>query len=103
MKLGLIIFLASFLSANQKYITSFKRGFLPTVGLVFLAFGLIMLQPDLGTGVVLVLTCGLMIFIAGARLLHFFGLSIIVHAGFVFLIVSPPYRMHRSTAFVDPC
>src|SRR5699024_5199833 len=53
MKLGLIIFLAAFLEKNQKYITSFKKGFLPTVLLVFLAFGLIMLQPDLGTGVVL--------------------------------------------------
>ena len=102
MKLGLIIFLASYLSTHQKYITSFKKGFLPTIGLVFLAFGLIMLQPDLGTGVVLVLTCGLMIFIAGARLLHFFGLSIIGLAGFVFLIVSAPYRIQRITAFLDP-
>lgn len=102
MKLGLIIFLASFLSANQKYITSFKRGFLPTIGLVFLAFGLIMLQPDLGTGVVLVLTCVLMIFIAGGRIIHFLGLSIIGLAGFVFLIISAPYRIKRITAFLDP-
>src|SRR5690625_4396922 len=102
MKLGLIIFLSRYLSSNQKYITSLKKGFLPTIGLVFFAFGLIMLQPDLGTGVVLVLTCCLMIFIAGARLLHFVGLSIIGLAGFVFLIVSAPYRIQRITAFLDP-
>src|SRR5690625_3728821 len=102
MKFGFIIFRSSYLSTHQKYITSFKKGFLPTIGLVFLAFGLIMLQPDLGTGVVLVLTCGLMIFIAGARLLHFFGLSIIGLAGFVFLIVSAPYRIQRITSFLDP-
>lgn len=102
MKLGLIVFLASYLSSHQKHITSFKKGFLPPISLVFLAFGLIMLQPDLGTGVVLVLTCVLMIYTAGARLIHFFSLSIIGLAGFVFLILSAPYRIKRITAFLDP-
>lgn len=102
MKLGLIIFLASYLSSHQKYITSFKKGFLPSISLVFLAFGLIMLQPDLGTGVVLVLTCVLMIYIAGARPFYFFGLSIIGLVGFAFLIISAPYRVKRITAFLDP-
>ncbi|WP_420874433.1 stage V sporulation protein E [Oceanobacillus polygoni] len=102
MKLGLIIFLAAILSANQKYITSFKKGFLPCILLVFTAFGLIMLQPDLGTGMVLVLTCMIMIFAAGARLTHFFGLAAIGLLGFVGLIASAPYRISRITAFLNP-
>ncbi len=102
MKLGLIIFLAAILSANQKYITSFKKGFLPCILLVFTAFGLIMLQPDLGTGMVLVLTCMIMIFAAGARLTHFFGLAAIGMLGFVGLIASAPYRISRITAFLNP-
>ncbi|MFC4557019.1 stage V sporulation protein E [Virgibacillus kekensis] len=102
MKLGLIIYLAVFLSAQQKYITSFKKGFFPSMILVFAAFGLIMLQPDLGTGVVLVLTCMAMIYSAGARLLHFFGLGLIGVVGFVLLIASAPYRINRITAFLNP-
>ncbi|MEC5422783.1 stage V sporulation protein E [Virgibacillus sp. C22-A2] len=102
MKLGLIIYLAAFLSSNQKYIISFKKGFFPSIILIFTAFGLIMLQPDLGTGMVLVLTCMLMVFVAGARLLHFFGLAAIGLAGFVFLILSAPYRISRITAFLNP-
>lgn len=102
MKLGLILFLASFLTTNQKRITSFKKGFLPAIGLVFLAFGLIMLQPDFGTGVVLVCTCMLMIYIAGARISHFIGLSTIGLVGFALLIISAPYRMKRITSFLDP-
>lgn len=102
MKLGLIIFLAAYLSVNQKYIASFKKGFFPSIILVFTAFGLIMLQPDLGTGVVLVATCMLMIFVAGARLAHFFGLASLGLAGFVFLIASAPYRISRVTAFLNP-
>ena len=76
MKLAMIVFLAKFLSENQKYITSFKKGLVPSLGLVFLAFGMIMLQPDLGTGTVMVGTCIVMIFIAGARISHFVVLGL---------------------------
>ena len=102
MKLGLIIFLSVFLATNQKYITSFKKGFFPSLILVISAFGLIMLQPDLGTGIVLVGTCMIMIFVSGARLLHFFGLALIGLVGFILLIISAPYRISRITAFLNP-
>src|SRR5690625_5269654 len=88
MKLGLIIFLAAYLSVHQRKLKSLTKGFLPFIVLVFVAFGLIMLQPDLGTGVVLVLTCIIMIFAAGANISHFIYLSFIGLAGFVFLIAS---------------
>ncbi|WP_099157995.1 stage V sporulation protein E [Virgibacillus ndiopensis] len=102
MKLGLIIFLSVYLASNQKYITSLRKGFIPSLLLVFTAFGLIMLQPDLGTGVVLVLTCMVLIYTAGARLSHFFGLAFFGLVGFLFLIISAPYRIARITAFLNP-
>jgi len=102
MKLAMIAFLAKYLSERQKYITSFKKGMLPSLGLVFLAFGLIMLQPDLGTGTVMVGTCIVMIFISGARISHFVGLGLLGVAGFIGLILSAPYRMERITSFLDP-
>ncbi|TQS75870.1 stage V sporulation protein E [Ornithinibacillus gellani] len=102
MKLGLIIFLSMYLSVNQKYIQSFKKGFLPPLLIVFLAFGLIMLQPDLGTGVVLVLTCMVILFAAGARISHFVGLMMLGVIGFVLLIISAPYRINRITSFLNP-
>lgn len=102
MKLGLIIYLAAYLSTNRKKIPSLTKGFLPSLILVFSAFGLIMLQPDLGTGVVLVLTCIIMIFVAGARITHFFGIALFGIAGLFFLIISAPYRINRITAFLNP-
>lgn len=101
-KLAMIVFLAKFLSEHQKYITTVKKGLLPTLLLVFLAFGLIMLQPDLGTGTVMIGTCLIMIFIAGARILHFAVLGMLGISGFVGLILSAPYRMARITSFLDP-
>ncbi len=102
MKMGMIIFLAKYLSENQKRITSFTKGLIPSLTLVIVAFGLIMIQPDLGTGAVMVGTCVVMVFIAGARLSHFASLGLAGLAGFVLLIVSAPYRIKRITSFLDP-
>lgn len=102
MKLAMIAFLAKFLSEKQKLITSFKKGLVPSLGLVFLAFGLIMLQPDLGTGTVMVGTCIVMIFVSGARIKHFALLALIGIGGFVALVLSAPYRIKRITSFLDP-
>ncbi|QPC46257.1 stage V sporulation protein E [Mangrovibacillus cuniculi] len=102
MKLAMIAFLAKFLSENQKHIITVKKGLFPSLGLVFLAFGMIMLQPDLGTGTVMVGTCVVMIFVAGARIAHFAFLGLLGVAGFVGLVLSAPYRMKRITSFLDP-
>lgn len=102
MKLAMIAFLAKFLSERQKLITSFKKGLVPSLGLVFIAFGLIMLQPDLGTGTVMVGTSIVMIFIAGARISHFVSLGLLGVGGFVALVLSAPYRIKRITSFLDP-
>ncbi|AST92143.1 stage V sporulation protein E [Sutcliffiella cohnii] len=102
MKIAMIFFLSKYLSENQKTITSFKKGLVPSLSLVFLAFGMIMLQPDLGTGTVMVGTCVVMIFVAGAKISHFVGLGLLGLAGFVGLILSAPYRMDRITSFLDP-
>jgi len=102
MKLAMIIFLSKYLTENQKKITSFRKGLGPTLALVFTAFGIIMLQPDLGTGTVMVGTCIIMIFVAGARISHFVGLGLLGIAGFVALVISAPYRIARITSFIDP-
>ncbi|UCZ51825.1 stage V sporulation protein E [Bacillus shivajii] len=102
MKIAMIFFLSKYLAENQKYVTTWKRGLLPSFGLVLLAFGLIMLQPDLGTGMVMVLTCVVMVFIAGARIAHFVFLGVVGLIGLVGLILSAPYRLERITSFLDP-
>ncbi|SDH90997.1 MULTISPECIES: stage V sporulation protein E [Alteribacillus] len=102
MKLGMIIFLAHFLMEHHKKITSFRKGMLPSLLLIFTAFGLIMLQPDLGTGTVMAGTCFVLLFVAGARIRHFVFLGALGIAGFAGLILSAPYRIQRITSFLDP-
>lgn len=101
-KLALIAFLAKFLSEHQKQITSLRKGLIPSLTFVFLAFGMIMLQPDLGTGAVLVGTCLTMIFIAGAQIKHFVYMGLLGLVGLAALIISAPYRIKRITSFLNP-
>lgn len=102
MKLAMIIYISSWLANHQKQIISFQRGILPMLGLAGLAFGLIMLQPDLGTGTVLMGTVMVMIFAAGARILHLGLLALAGMAGFAGLVLAAPYRIQRILAFLDP-
>ncbi|WP_078595475.1 stage V sporulation protein E [Evansella clarkii] len=102
MKMAMIFYLAKFLSEKQKHITTVKHGLIPTLGLVILAFALIMLQPDLGTGMVMVLTGVVMIFTGGARIKHFVFLGLLGLAGLTGLILSAPYRLQRIVSFLDP-
>ncbi|WP_055107472.1 stage V sporulation protein E [Paenibacillus ihumii] len=102
MKLGMILFLSYWLSKEDYKITIFTRGLLPPLAVMGLAFGLIMLQPDLGTGTVMMGASLLIVFTAGARIKHLAGLAAIGVIGFVGLILAAPYRLQRITAFLDP-
>ncbi|MFC4404668.1 stage V sporulation protein E [Gracilibacillus xinjiangensis] len=102
MKLGMILFLSGYLVNIQDRIVEFKRGFIPPLLTIVGLFLLIMLQPDLGTGMVFLLTSFLLLFVAGARWKHFLLLAGFGVLGFLLLIISAPYRMNRITAFLDP-
>lgn len=101
-KLGLIIFTSKYLSNSNKFLKSYKKGVFPILGVMLLFFGLIMLQPDLGTGLVLAMTIVSLLFIAGVNMKFFFGVGILGVIGVIILIIIAPYRMDRITAFVDP-
>lgn len=102
-KLALIIYLAKMLSEQDKAkLTLFFKGLMPPLLIVGAAFALIMLQPDLGTGAVLVGAALFVIYVAGARISHLVGLGMIGVAGLVGLIAAAPYRLARITAFLDP-
>ena len=101
-KLGLIIFTSKYLSKSNKFIKSYKMGVFPILGIVLLFFGLIMLQPDLGTGVILTVSIIALLFVAGVNMKFFFSMGLIGIIGIIILILIAPYRMDRITSFVDP-
>ena len=101
-KLALIIFTSKYLSISSNYIKQYIKGLFPILGITLLIFGLIMLQPDLGTGMIIVISIISLLFIAGANLKFFFIGGILGLIGVIILIIIAPYRMARITSFIDP-
>lgn len=101
-KLGLIIFTAKYLAKNKKVIKDIKKGILPILFITILVFGLIMLQPDFGTGVVLVISIVGLLFISGLRLSFFTKIGVLGLIAAVALILAAPYRVQRIISFLNP-
>lgn len=102
MKLAMIAFLARLYAKPDFPVHSLTRGFIPGLSLLGLAFGIIMLQPDLGTGTVLMGTGLTLIFAAGARMKHMIGFMMLGIIGFMGLVLAAPYRIQRIVAFLNP-
>ena len=101
-KIGLIIYVSKYLSNNNKSIKNIIKGVFPLLGVIGLFFLLIMLEPDFGTGMVIVLTLICIIFISGVKLSFFVKVGCIGLLGIVGLIIAAPYRMARILSFLNP-
>lgn len=65
-------------------------------------FGLVMLEPDLGTGIIIVGTALVMYFLSGAAIKHIALLFPLVIIGVIVLAISSPYRFRRLTTYLNP-
>lgn len=101
-KISLIIFTAKYLSKSEKTIKFFKNGTLPILLIIFLFFGLIMLEPDFGTGMVIVMSLMFMLFISNIKLSFFGIMGTLGLGGIVALIIIAPYRLARILSFLNP-
>ena len=101
MKLAMVLLLSRYFEKYYSDLKKFKN-FLFLLILIILVFGLIMLQPDFGTGLVIVLSSIIMLFIVGVPLKYFMGLILIGVVGLAGLIISAPYRLERILSFIDP-
>lgn len=101
-KLGMIIFTSKYLAYNEKVLKNIKSGVLPILGVLMLVFGLIMLQPDFGTGVIIVISIIVLLFVSGVNMGFFIKLGFIGLLGVVALIIAAPYRIKRIVSFLNP-
>lgn len=94
-KLALIIYLSAWFSSKEK---GRLLAFLLLVGIIV---GLILLQPDMGTAIIMAGTAAVLYFLSEAPVWHFLGLVPVVAAGTAFLAIISPYRLKRLTSFLD--
>ena len=102
-KLSLPLYLSLLLARKTEDVKTFTKGFLPPVLVTGLVVGLIVLQPDLGTTVILATVALAMMFVSGARMRYLF-LAVLATAPVVWkvLITGKEWRMKRLLSFLDP-
>jgi len=101
-KIGLIIYVAKYLTNNNRIMKSVVKGVFPILGIIGFFFLLIMLEPDFGTAMVITLTLVVLIFISGVKISFFVKVGLLGILGIVGIIIAAPYRMKRIISFINP-
>lgn len=102
LKIGFIIYMATFLSGVQKEIGTFKNGTLPFIGILGIIGFILLIQPDTDTFLLMGIA-GLAMFVTAGGSWRDVGLMFL--AGIILLVIlafTRPYIMDRFTTFLDP-
>jgi cell division protein FtsW len=101
-KFVLIIYLSRLLAKKGERVREFRDGLLPPFILAAAVVGLIALQPNYGTALVIFATVGALLFVAGTRVSHLalVGLGLAPLVGL--LLIQAPHVRGRVLAMVDP-
>jgi len=101
-RLLMLMYLAGYAVRRRSELSASLQGFLMPMLLVALTCLLLMLEPDFGGTVVMLLIAMAILFVAGARIRHFALLIGLVASALIALTLASPYRMARVTGFLDP-
>ncbi len=102
MKLFMVVYAAGYLVRKQEALKNFTQGIV-MVSLVLAVIGaLLLLEPDMGSMVVITVAVFAMLFLGGVRFWHFMLVLAVGVGGMVMLTIISPYRMDRVTSFLDP-
>lgn len=101
-KFALFCYVSSYLVRKSDEVRTKFFGFVKPMCILIMMALLLLLQPDLGTVVVLVVTTLGLLFLAGARLAPFIIGIAACGVGVLALIVFEPYRLRRVTSFLNP-
>ena len=101
-KICIMIYLASYLVRRQKEIRETWLGFIKPIIVMSLMIVLLLLEPDFGSVVVMIIASMGMIFLGGVGLKQFFTIGSFALLAVVLMAVSSSYRMARLKCFNDP-
>lgn len=100
-KLTVIMYLAAWLASKGEDIRSFEHGLVPFVVIISAVGVLIMLEPSLGTTLIILVITVTMFWVAGASFMQMVTLGITGTVSIAVLATVAGYRADRLTAFFD--
>ncbi|HEY7771854.1 MAG TPA: putative lipid II flippase FtsW [Marinagarivorans sp.] len=101
-KFCFIVFFASFLARRSVEFREGWSAFFKLLAILGAFVALLLLEPDFGSAVVLCITAGAMMFMAGVPILRFILLALAGFAGLAAMAIFSPYRWQRLVTFLDP-
>ncbi|HEV1998061.1 MAG TPA: putative lipid II flippase FtsW, partial [Candidatus Dormibacteraeota bacterium] len=101
-KLIVVCYLARWLEKSGTRVRSVREGLVPFLLMLGLIVGLVLLEKDLGTSMVLAIIAISMFMVAGARWHHVGGVVLAAGLAVLALIKLEPYRYSRMAAFLNP-
>jgi cell division protein FtsW len=101
-KLAVILFTAALLERRMERIDDVSYSLLPIGIVVGVMVGLILAEPDLGTGVAVLTIASVMVFAAGISYRYILGLFLASLPALYFLVMTSDYRRRRVLSFIDP-
>ncbi len=101
-KLFFFCYLSAYLVRRRDEVMENFKGFIKPLVVFFLLALLLLAQPDLGTIIVMFVTTFGLLFLAGAKLWQFIGITSVGISALTLLAVFEPYRWRRITSFLDP-
>jgi cell division protein FtsW len=101
-KIAIIVFTAALLERRMDRIDELGYALLPIGVVTGMIVGLVLVEPDLGTAVSILVIAGVMVFAAGVSYRYVVGLILVALPAFYLVVMSTEYRRQRVTAFLDP-
>ena len=101
-KLAMIFFVAAILERRMDRIDDLRYALLPVAIVLGGVVGLIMLQPDLGTALSIIVIVSAMVFAAGINYRYIIGLLLVSLPAAYIVLMSADYRQRRIKVFLDP-
>ncbi|HEV2310982.1 MAG TPA: putative lipid II flippase FtsW [Acidimicrobiia bacterium] len=101
-KLALVLFAADLLTRREDDMHDWRATLRPVLVAVAVLGGLIFLEPDLDSAVLLGVIAGAILLVAGARVRHLASVSALGMAAFLVLALSASYRRARLLTFLHP-
>lgn len=100
-KIAMIIYASDYISNHYHQMKKLRYCF-KLLLMMMLGFGLIMLQPDFGSGVVMCCSIIVMLIVTPFQFKYIMMMAAVGILGIVGMIASAPYRLKRITAYLDP-
>jgi len=101
-KLALVFYLAHSMAKKEQMIRTFYVGVLPHLIVFGLFAGMLLLEPDFGTALMLSMLLYFMLFIGGARVHHLLGTGLMALPVLIYVMTKADYRIRRLMSFLDP-